>query len=231
LADVAGWTDDCLRAPAAGGDVRRCSRFVGTGLEGGMKRTINLLPPSFRKQQILRKRIIQWTVAICVVLVFGWLLHWYEVHEQRAQAQLLEGLAREHQPTRTMLQELVEMRQQLVDLQQQESIARELEHERNALVLLGVISDAAEKTGGRLRVTKLELTNFQHIASGDRQAARGGERATLLLSGVALDNPAVAEMLESLNDSRIFQHVELVTLKERQSDGVSLRDYQLQCEF
>ena len=196
-----------------------------------MKRMINLLPSSFRKQQILRKRIIQWTIATCVVLVFGWLLHWHELHEQSAQAQRLEGLVREHQPTRTMLHELVGMRQQLVDLQQQESIARELEDQRNALVLLGLIGEAAKKTNGRLRVTKMELTNFQHIVNPDRENSRGEERATLLLSGVSLDNPAVAEVLESLQDSGVFRHVELVTLKQRESGGVALRDYQLRCEF
>ena len=194
-----------------------------------MKTMINLLPPAFRRQQLIRKRIIQWSSVTCVVLFAGWLSHWYEMHEHQAQAQRLEVLSREHEPTQSMMRQLVEMRQKLVDLQQQELIARELEHERDALVVLGVISQTAQETNGRLRVTKLELSNFQNV--GPVGARGAGPPGALILGGVSLDNPAVAELLDGLQDSGIFRHVELVALKERETDGVSLRDYELRCEF
>jgi hypothetical protein len=94
-----------------------------------------------------------------------------------------------------------------------------------------VISQTAQQTGGRLRLTKLELTNFQHLAAGGDAAAAAGAGAGLVLGGVSLDNPAVGELLDGLQDSGIFSRVELLTLKERQDADASLRDYEIRCEF
>ena len=145
------------------------------GMEGSMRTMINLLPQSFRRQQILRKRLMQWTSIISAVLVTGWGWHWYEMREDRQLTQQLETLSREHAPTQTMLKQLVEMRQQLKELQQQETVAKELDCQRNALTLLGVISDTAQKTKGRLRVTKFELSNFQD-AQPAAEPRRGEDR-------------------------------------------------------
>ena len=94
-----------------GGFQRRVGPF-GTSLEGRMKNSINLLPASFRRQQIVRQRAYQWSAVICLVLVAGWIFHWYELREQQAMVQRLEVLKREHQPTQLMLRQLVDMRQE-----------------------------------------------------------------------------------------------------------------------
>jgi hypothetical protein len=132
-----------------------------------------------------------------------------------------------------MLQQLAKMRKQLDDLQQQEAVARELEYHRNALALLGVISETAQATEGRARVTRLELKDFQNMQPA-AQAATGTQDTSasgLLLTGVSIDNPAVAELLDGLQDSGMFSHVELLLSKERDVNGTALRDYELRCEF
>jgi hypothetical protein len=196
-----------------------------------MKDTINLLPASYRRQQILRKRAFQWSAIMSGVLVAGWALHWYELHEHQALSQQLEVLRREHQPTQTMLRQLVDMRQALGELQQQETIARELEDQRTALTLLGVISQAAQKTNGRLRVTKLELTNFQSLNTAQAAGPSAGEPSGLQLTGVSLDYPAVAELVDGLQRSGIFSVVELNSMTERENSEDALRDYVVRCEF
>src|SRR5690349_8807745 len=103
--------------------VRRSSGFVGARLEGRMKTMVNLLPSSFRRRQMLQRRIVQWTSLMCAVLAIGWTWHWYEMREYCSLSQQLDTLSREHAPTQKMLQELVAMRQQLVDLQKQEGVA------------------------------------------------------------------------------------------------------------
>lgn len=193
-----------------------------------MRTAINLLPQSFRRQQILRKRSMQWASIISAVLVMGWGWHWYEMREDRKLLQQLETLSREHAPTQAMLKQLVEMRQQLKELEQQETVAKELDCQRNALTLLGVLSDSAQKTKGRLRVTKFEINNFQAAQSAADAAAKP---AGLTVGGVSLDNPAVAELLDGLQKSGVFRKVELLTLKEREDKDASLRDYEVRCEF
>jgi Tfp pilus assembly protein PilN len=192
-----------------------------------MRTAINLLPQSFRRQQILRKRVVQWASIISAVLVVGWGWHWYEMREDRQLLQQLETLSREHAPTQAMLKQLMEMRQQLKELEQQETVAKELDCQRNALTLLGVISDSAQKTKGRLRVTKFEISNFQS-AQG---ASDGTKTSGLSVTGVSLDNPAVAELLDGLQNSGVFRKVELLTLKEREDKDSALRDYEVRCEF
>jgi Tfp pilus assembly protein PilN len=195
-----------------------------------MKNAINLLPSSYRRQLMIRKRALQWSAVVSGVLLLGWASHWYELREHRLLSQKLEILQREHRPTQTMLRQLVQMRQKLVNLQQQEAVASELEYQRNALTLLGVISQAAKKNNGRLQITKMELADFQSLP--DSTAANGsGTAGSLHLTGVSLDNPSVAELLESLQSSGIFRRVDLAVLKERQVDEASLRDYEVHCEF
>jgi Tfp pilus assembly protein PilN len=196
-----------------------------------MKYSINLLPASFRRQQMLRNRAYQWSAAICLVLVAGWFFHWYELREQRAMEQRLEVLTRENEPTQVMLRQLVEMRKKLVDLQQQELIARELEHQRNALTLLGVISQAAQKTDGRLRITHLELADFQSQPTTDAAGAPAAQGGGLRLEGVSLDNPSVAELVMGLQQSGIFSRVELLAVNEQENSDSSQRRYEIQCEF
>ncbi|MEX2309475.1 MAG: PilN domain-containing protein [Pirellulales bacterium] len=197
-----------------------------------MKTSINLLPASYRRQLMLRRRAVQWSCAICVVLLSSWVWMWSEQREGLAIAQELEVLEREHVPTQRMLQEVVDMRGKLEQLQQHEAIARELEQGRSALTLLGVISRTAQQTGGRLRVTKLELTDFQNATHVGGPASTTVVPASgLLLSGVSLDNPAVLELLDGLQDAGIFRRVELGESKERQDAEASLRDYQIRCEF
>ncbi len=194
-----------------------------------MRTAINLLPQSFRRQQIVRQRLVQWTSIITAVLVTGWGWHWYEMRENRQLTQQLETLSREHAPTQAMLKQLVEMRQQLKELEQQETVAKELDCQRNALTLLGVISDSAQKTKGRLRVTKFEISNFQSAqGAGDNGTAKA---AGLTVDGESLDNPAVAELLDGLQKSGVFKRVELLTLKERTDKEAALRDYEIRCEF
>ena len=165
-----------------------------------MRTAINLLPPSFRRQQIIRKRVVQWTSIISAVLVTGWGWHWYEMREGRQLTQQLETLSREHAPTQAMLKQLVEMRQQLVELQQQESVAKELDCQRNALTVLGVISDAARKTNGRLRVTKFELKNFQDAQAAADNGCTTARRVNVERTSRS-DNPAVPELLDGLQKS------------------------------
>ncbi len=196
-----------------------------------MRTMINILPASYRRQQMVRNRSMQWVTIVAVVLSTGWGWHWFEMREQAQLSQQLEVLTREHAPTRTMLKQVVDMRRRLKELEQQEAVARELETQRNGLALLGVIGDAAQKTKGRLRVVKLELSNFQNVGGGEKTGAPAPAPGGLLLSGVSLDNPAVAELLDGLQHSGMFSHVELLKLKERDGTGVSLRDYEVRCEF
>jgi Tfp pilus assembly protein PilN len=192
---------------------------------------INLLPVSFRRQQIVRLRVVQWSAVMCVFLITGWGWHWYKQSEVQALSNQLESLQREHAPHKAMLKQLVQMRQKLEELQQQEGVAMELEHQRNALTLLGVISKTAEATDGRVRVTRVDLSGFQNMRHPAARETHTEKHDGLTIAGVSLDNAAVVEMLDGLQDSGIFSRVELLVSKERLDGESALRDYEVRCEF
>jgi hypothetical protein len=191
---------------------------------------INLLPVAYRRQQIVRRRLIQWTSVVCAVVSLGWGWHWIERREQLKLTQQLESTEREHAPTKTMLKQLVDMRKRLDELQQQERVARELEYQRNALALLGVISQTAQASQGRVRVTSLDVTGFQNMRASKPAEGQSVAPDGVVVRGVSLDNPAVADMLGGLQDSGMFSRVEVV-MKEHSEGDVSLRNYELRCEY
>jgi Tfp pilus assembly protein PilN len=196
-----------------------------------MKTAINLLPAAYQRRLLVRRRAVQWGVVIGAVLVGGGVLRWNDERALDAAVQRLELLAREHQPTKRMLQELVVMRGQLDELQHYEQIAQELEQQRPVLSLLGILSAIAERTNGRLRITKLTLTGLQQPASAGHPSGPEARGGSAILTGLSQDNPAVAELIKGLEDSQFFSYVELLKLTDVEGEGGSLREYQIQCEL
>jgi hypothetical protein len=192
---------------------------------------INILPASYRRQQMVRNRCAQWITIIAIVLTSGCCWHWIEMREQTHLTQQLDVLSREHAPTQTMLKQVIDMRRQLKELQEQEIVAKELETQRNALTLLGVLSDAARNSKGHLQLKKIELTNFQNVGKSDKAGAAAPPPGGLLLTGVSLDNISVAELQTGLQRAGIFSKVELLKLKAREGKNDTLHDYEVRCEF
>ena len=48
-----------------------------------MRTSINLLPPALRRQQIAHRRVVQWSVVVCIVLTTIWGAGWIGIGEYR----------------------------------------------------------------------------------------------------------------------------------------------------
>jgi Tfp pilus assembly protein PilN len=200
-------------------------------VEGGMRTAINLLPGASQRQLMLRRRLTQWSVVVCTAVLVMWVARWYKLREYHVLGQQREVLEREYRPIRAMVKEITQMRQQLEDLDQQDKVAKELDHQRQVLALLGVVSQIAEQSNGKLRVTNFQLLDLQSSLSSEQQHATGSSSGNFTLLGVSLDSPTVAELLDKLQHSGLFRSVELVSLKERQEGQVSLHDFQVVCNL
>jgi hypothetical protein len=169
-------------------------------------------------------------------LLVGAAVRWSDVRENYVIARRLELLTREHQPTQIMLKQLVDMRRELGELQQLAQIAEELEYQRPALSLIGILSEIGDKAGGKLRVTRLELTGLQQLSAGGKTdmpvaSPAGATGAGVTLSGVSLDNPSVAKLVTGLDESGFFARTYLVKSKELGEENNSLREYEVRGEF
>jgi len=195
-----------------------------------MKTSVNIRPSGLRRQQVLRLRAAQWSKVLCVALVGGWIAHGYVLSEHRGVTQRLERITREQQPSRNLLRQLIAKRAELAQLAEQEVATCQLGSQRHVLTLLHAVSQAARQTGGRLRVTKLDLTDFQHVGATGKAGA-AATPGSMLVAGESLDNSAVAELHVGLQASGLFRRVELLTSKERDRGEAALCDYEVRCDF
>lgn len=199
-----------------------------------MKLVVNLLPPSYRRKHLLRRRAMQWGAALAAVLLVVWCGRWFEMREYNVLRLQLEAASREAQPAQVMLREITEMRKQIDELQEYEAVAQELEYQRQVLPVLGIVSRSARFSDGKLQVTQLAAEELQSLAPSSADAAPRDEKSTpgsIKLVGVALDNPAVAEFQERLVKSGMFADVKLIKSNERKNGVVALCDYEVSCEL
>jgi len=196
-----------------------------------MKTVINLLPLAYRRQRLVRRRVVQWSVVLIVSLSAIGVARWYKGHEYRALQRHLAAAARMGQPAQTMLRQIIAMRGQIEKLQQHQTIAQELEQQRQVLALLGAVSQAARRTGGRLRVVKCHVVDLQATEIIENRGGGQMHPGTVTLVGVALDSPTVAEFHEGLMRSGLFADVKLITSHEHDETGPKLYDCEIRCEL
>ena len=58
-----------------------------------MRTSINLLPPALRRQQMAHRRVVQWSVVVCIVLTTIWGAGWISIGEYPMLSQKLEVLS------------------------------------------------------------------------------------------------------------------------------------------
>jgi Tfp pilus assembly protein PilN len=196
-----------------------------------MKTAMNLLPPALRRARMVRRRTIQWGAILCVVLVGAWGARWWKLREYHELNQQFEAVAREGRPAQVQLQEIGVMRQELGQLQKHEDVAQELQQQRQVLVVLGLVSQAAQQSEGRLRVTEFKVSDLQAAHAESQPGKEPVHGGTVTVIGVSLDSPTVAEFHDLLERSRLFADVKLIKSNARKENNVSLYDYEVCCEL
>lgn len=196
-----------------------------------MKTAINLLPVAYRRQRIVRRRAVQWSLVLVAVLSAIATASWIKDIEYHMLERQLAAVDRESRPAQAMLDEIGTMRKQIKRLQQHQTIAQELEQQRQVLALLGAISQAAHETDGRLRVVDCRVVDLQATEVDEHAAHAAHQPGTVTLLGVALDSPTVAEFNDGLLRSGLFADVKLIKSNERAQAGPEMFDYEVRCEL
>jgi Tfp pilus assembly protein PilN len=196
-----------------------------------MKTVINLLPPMYRRQRLARRRAIQWSIVLASVLGALVVATWYKVHESHVLDRRLAAAEREGLPSRNRLRQISAMRKQIEKLQKHQTVAQELEQQRQVLALLGVVSQAARQTQGRLRVVDCRVVDLQATEVDEHRSDGSLRPGTVTVTGVALDSPSVAGFEQELMRSGLFADVKLIKSVERNQLGPELFDYEVRCEL
>lgn len=189
-----------------------------------MRTYLNLLPAAVKRQQLISQRIRQWSVALVIGLILLSLHAWGQwTHHCRRQARL-EALQAEAQPVLAMQQESDQLRGEIDQLKQREAIVLQLADERPVLPLLGIVSHAASRCSGGVRVLKFQLEKSAEPANAER-------RRVLLLEGIGSDHLAVAQFASALRESQAFVDVQLKSSASQGSQVTEERNYTVECAF
>ncbi len=196
-----------------------------------MKVAINLLPPVYRRQRLIRRRVLEWSVVLLVVLSAICAARGYKLREFQGLERQLQAASRESRPAKVMLGQITEMRTQIERLNHHQAIAQQLEQQRQVLALLGAVSEAARQTRGKLHVTDCRVVDLQATEVAQQRSNNKSQAGTVTLLGVALDSPTVVEFHDGLVRSRLFADVKLIKSNEHNQVGTALYDYEVRCEL
>jgi hypothetical protein len=205
-----------------------------------MKRHLNLLPWSFRRRMLVRRRLGQWSaLGFVAVLVMGSVWLW-EARALDRDEQSVEALRRRAAPTLGMQQKNQRGQQRLRSLEGGQSLLAELEPERMSFHLLAAISRGAGQCQGRIQVRHLSLERaLQPVKTatappaGDKTAAKQPEVmeevCKVSVRGIGTDNLAVAQFVAALRDSSLFHSVELKSTVGGSDAHEQGRAYHIEC--
>jgi len=187
-----------------------------------MKSHLNLLPITYRRGQLIRRRLAQWCAIWSLAIVTFSSLAWFEWSHYRSGLARLESLQREYEPTAKLLAATKGIQAKLDDLQRRESLALTLADEQSLLALIGVLSQAANKCDGQVSIAALAI---------DHQRQGEEDTSVMTINGIAVDDLAVAQFAALLRDRNTFANVELKSTGLGQVQGVAARTYSLECRF
>lgn len=207
-----------------------------------MKRHLNLLPWTFQRRMLVRRRLWQWSV-VCFVAAFvlGGVWLW-EARARDLELQSVETLRRKASPILGMQQRNQRIQQRLRLLEGGQSLLGELEPEQLSFHLLAAISRGAAKCEGRIQVRELSLERTTQTRQQPQKAAANDKTAATLpevteevckicVKGIGTDNLAVARFVVALRDSLLFEKVELKSTVGGTDAGGQGRSYHIECSL
>lgn len=187
---------------------------------------LNMMPMKYRREQIIRQRLKQWSVVWGIALSAAVACAWQQTVDCGKMAAHLEVLEARHLRVEDSQSALEAVRDELRDLEQREAILLQLSQRRPMLSLLGVISQAARQCDGNVSVNNI---CWNVLGNDARTAGLDPSQPLLTLHGIGLNNIWVSSFAETLSNSEIMRDVELKFSEQTVINGKTAHDYHLVC--
>lgn len=184
-----------------------------------LKNSIDLLPFSYRRNRLIRKRCLQWITVLIVVLLGVSFEYQRERQDYQSDLRHLRAQKSKYAGVVSKKKELAQLEKQISA--SSESAAMEFDSPLNniALNLLGIVSNSVRGCNGRLWVEELKMVCD---VTTENTNCRVG------ISGKALDNLVVATFAAALRESAVFQRVAVKRTNNGSTDN-QMRNYSLEC--
>jgi type IV pilus assembly protein PilN len=181
---------------------------------------INLLPyrESRKKESILRQINIFLAVFFLVFVILVYYSIWL--------GNKIEDLNTKIQNTKTLLtqaeiqaKKVDQIKNELEKLGHKIDVIKNIEMNRRAPVLLleNMTKMVAETDRDNKPVKRLWFTNFE--TSGSK----------VNIKGIALDNKTIADFMSRLEDSKLYNNVNLKTITQQKVNKLNLKKFQIDC--
>ncbi|MCA9118967.1 MAG: hypothetical protein H6822_16770 [Planctomycetaceae bacterium] len=187
-----------------------------------MKSHLNLLPMGYRRGQLIQRRLKQWSVLWFLAAAATVLLGWTQWSQYQAGAAKLTALRIRYEPVAAMKTDVIALQEKIDALQRRESLALSLADERSMLGLVGLLSEARRACDGRVSIAHLSMQRNE----GDHAAT-----SVMTLSGVAMDDLAVARFTNALREANAFVAVDLRSTGSTKVGEIEARTYTMECTF
>lgn len=204
-----------------------------------MNQPVNLVPASFRRQLLIRRRLRQWIIVWILasfalgssaLAKYGWLLR---------QQQALAQLETESTPLRAIDDDTVTLQQHLDTLSSRESLLATLEQADQPAQLIGIIGQAAHRTEldvhvGEFHLATVTVQTTREITDENGQTKVVSEpvdRMRLLMNGLGIDDLAVARFVSDLRATRAFDSVMLKSSNDVPGLTADARRFEVECEY
>lgn len=187
-----------------------------------MKTHLNLMPMRYRRGQLIRCRLKQWSVLWLLAAGCTVLLGWTQWAQYQSGASRLASLRVRYEPIEAIKGKIAGLQEKIDALQRRESLALSLADERSMLGLVGLLSQARQACDGRISIGHLSV-----VRSGSSQSAT----SVLTLSGVAADDIAVSRFAGALRAANAFVAVDLKSTGNTTVGEKEARSYTMECTF
>lgn len=203
---------------------------------------LNLLPPSVVRKRYLISRLKIWGAVCLATLLFTF---YFCLSRQRQLSELQNNAVWLHAtttPLREIEAENRRMELQIRRIKERESWLTDSDSSQT-LQLLGLISHATGENHGRVSVRTLALNTIDRpvmplpnaenrpVNAKEKAKIKYEQRMQLDLTGVAVDDIAVASFVSALRDSGVFESVELKSSLSHLFDGQEVREYSVSCLY
>lgn len=193
---------------------------------------LNLLPWSFRRRLLVRKRLRQWaSVAVLasslVLSAAG--LRFAQLGRQQT---LLNRLEMRCASLTEKQKEVARIEAQLAEFRIAQSICSRVENQQLPLKALGLVSQAVQAGQGSVQVRRLSLErSVQTTPAADKtKKPETHETVSLQLDGVAADNLSIAQLTLRLRESGTFDTVDLKAAAPSTPGGLEF-PYAVDCVY
>jgi len=209
-----------------------------------MKSFVNLLPFEYRRRELVRRRLLQWSLVwlVCIAAVTG--IGWAKYGRWRRLQQAIGTVQHRYRPLARIISQRDAARGELRKLHARGTVPSELVEQRPVVTLLAVVGRSAQKCDGRLVLRNLTFQRQKAPpATGARQDRKNPKKpqppvavqnrpwATVTFEGDALDNLAIAKFAAGLRDTGLFQRVELKSSVGKEAADVITHTFTVECDI